>query len=100
MPSGIGGRPALLKPGSAEQENSSCVRVVMSEIGKFVKFQRGDGSTVACQMSRILYIAKGDHGTVINFGSGTQLNVREDFEEVLRKLEGSDASPFSRMTSG
>jgi hypothetical protein len=58
----------------------------MSANRRFVRFQRGDGSTVACQAINVLYVSQGDHGTVLNFGAGTQLNVREDFEDVLRKL--------------
>jgi hypothetical protein len=58
----------------------------MDSASKFVMFQRGDGSTVACQAARILFVSRGDHGTVINFGGATQLNVREQFEEVLAKL--------------
>lgn len=60
---------------------------VVSTQSRFVRFQRGDGSIVACQASNVLYVAKGDHGTILNFGAGTQVNVREDFEEVLSKLE-------------
>lgn len=56
--------------------------------GGFVMFQRGDGSTVACQAARILYVAQGEHGTVLNFGSGVQVNVREGFDEVLAKIGG------------
>lgn len=56
---------------------------------KFILFPRGDGSTVACQTDRILYIAEGEYGSVLNFGSGTQLNVREPFKEVLNKLEAT-----------
>ncbi|MFW2350563.1 hypothetical protein [Qipengyuania sp.] len=60
----------------------------MAERQKFVIFQRGDGSEVACQIANILYVAKGDHATVLNFGSGTQVNVRQDFDEVLAVLNG------------
>lgn len=55
----------------------------MAEQKKFVTFQRGDGSEVACQIANILYVARGDHATILNFGSGTQVNVRQDFDEVL-----------------
>ena len=58
----------------------------MSDESEFIVFQRGDGSRVACQLSQVLYVAKGDHGTVLNFGSGTQLNIRDDFDEVLGRL--------------
>lgn len=59
-----------------------------SESSTFVKFQRGDGSTVACQTANILFVARGDHGSILNFGGGTQLNVREEFDDVLAKLSG------------
>lgn len=62
----------------------------MSDASEFVIFQRGDGSPVACQMSRILFVTRGDHGAVLNFGSGTVVNVRTPFEEVLAML-GVDA---------
>jgi hypothetical protein len=61
----------------------------MSQTGEFKIFQRGDGSQVAVQVSRILYVAKGDHGSILNFGAGTQLNVRQPFEEVVALLGGS-----------
>jgi hypothetical protein len=60
----------------------------MSASSKFVMFQRGDGSIVACQTDRILFVSRGDHGTVINFGGATQLNVREEFDDVIAKLDG------------
>lgn len=59
----------------------------ISQAGRFVQFQRGDGSLVACQVSRVLYVAKGDHGAILQFGNGTQLNLRNSFEEVLYMLE-------------
>lgn len=64
----------------------------MDGASKFVMFRRGDGSQVACQAARILFVSKGDHGTVLNFGGATQLNVREDFDEVLAKLQGRVAN--------
>lgn len=63
----------------------------MSETRRFVTLQRGDGSTVACQIASVLYVAKGDHGTILNFGAGTQVNVCDDFEVVLAMLEGDVA---------
>ena len=63
----------------------------MSESGNFVIFQRSDGSSIACQRSKILYVAKGETGMVLNFGGGTQVNVRKDFDGVVGKL-GLDAA--------
>jgi hypothetical protein len=59
----------------------------MSQAGKFVIFQRGDGSKVAVQVANIIFLARGDHGTVLNFGGGTQVVVREEFDEVFALLE-------------
>lgn len=67
----------------------------MASAGEFVLFQRSDGSRVACQLSRILFVAKGDHGSVLHFGGGTQLNIRDDFDEVLGRLGISGTSPTS-----
>jgi hypothetical protein len=61
----------------------------MAQSKRFVTLQRGDGSTVACQIASVLYVAQGDHGTILNFGAGTQVNVRDDFDAVLAMLEGS-----------
>lgn len=63
----------------------------MAAENEFVTFQRGDGSPVACQISRILFVSKGDHGAILNFGSGTVLNVRTSFEDVVEMLGGSPA---------
>ena len=65
----------------------------MSSDGEFIVFQRGDGSRVACQLSRVLFVAKGDHGSVLHFGSGTQLNIRDDFDSVLGRLGVAQPSP-------
>jgi hypothetical protein len=48
----------------------------------FVVLQRSDGSKVACQVTRILFFIKAEHGCVLTFGGGTQLNVKETFEEI------------------
>ena len=63
----------------------------MSESSDFVIFQRSDGSSVACQSPKILFVAKGETGTVLNFGGSTQVNVREDFDDVLGKLGLNEA---------
>jgi len=59
----------------------------ISQAGRFVQFRRSDGSLVACQISRVLYVAKGDHGAILQFGNGTQLNLRNTFEEVMFLLD-------------
>ena len=70
-----------------EQEEQQRPVPTISQAGRFVQFRRGDGSLVACQISRVLYVSKGDHGAVLQFGNGTQLNLRNTFEEVLYLLE-------------
>lgn len=65
----------------------------MANSGDFVIFTRGDGSKVAVQPLRVLFVSRGDHATIINFGAGTQLNVREDMDEVLAKLAGEELQP-------
>jgi len=49
-------------------------------------FRRTDGSTVACRVSQVLYVGTGESGSVLHFGSGTQVNVHESFEEVVAML--------------
>ena len=58
----------------------------MGEDGGFVMFQRSDGTQVACQLSTILFVTRGDRGTILHFGGGTQLNLRDEFEEVTARL--------------
>lgn len=62
----------------------------------FVLFQRSDGSQVAGQISNIIYAAKGDHGAVLNFGGGIQVNVREDFEAALEKIRHDPVGAITR----
>ena len=65
----------------------------MSGSGGFVIFTRGDGSKVAVQPLRVLFVSKGDHATIINFGAGTQLNVKESMDDVLAMLAGEALEP-------
>ena len=58
----------------------------MDQGNKFQMFSRTDGSKVACRISQVLYIGKGEHGSVLHFGSGTQVNVHEPFEDVVALL--------------
>lgn len=58
----------------------------MSEDKGFAIFQRSDGTRVACQLSTILFVTKGDSGAVLHFGAGTQLNLREEFDDVVAML--------------
>ncbi|WP_144096592.1 hypothetical protein [Croceicoccus sediminis] len=53
---------------------------------KFVLFQRGDSSQVACQVSQVLYVTKADHGATLHFGGNSQVNVKQSFDEVLVQL--------------
>lgn len=52
----------------------------------FVMFHRTDGTAVACRIAEILFVGKGERGTVLNFAGGTQVNVHEGFEEVMATL--------------
>jgi hypothetical protein len=58
------------------------------EFRRFRLFERRDGSRVACQINRILYVTKGDYGATLHFDGGAQVNVTESFDEVLELLEG------------
>lgn len=75
--------------GSAEHAAVEDERPIptITQAGRFVQFRRSDGSGVACQVSRVLYVAKGEHGAILQFGNGAQLNLRNSFEEVLYRLE-------------
>lgn len=53
---------------------------------RFVLFERSNGSMVACQVSRIHFLAKGDDGSVLHFGGNSQVNVNQSFDEVLALL--------------
>ncbi|WP_394729067.1 hypothetical protein [Altererythrobacter sp. GH1-8] len=85
----VAGPSRLATPDNNEEPSNEERKPVptISQAGRFVQFRRSDGSLVACQVSRVLYVAKGDHGAILQFGSGTQLNLRNSFEEVLYLLE-------------
>ena len=55
----------------------------------FVVLNRSDGSKVAVQLSTLLFFTKAQHGCVLNFGASTQVNIKEDFDELLA-LVGAD----------
>ncbi|GGD44634.1 hypothetical protein [Croceicoccus pelagius] len=63
----------------------------MADLKKFVLFQRGDSSQVACQVSRVLYVTKSDRGATLHFGGNAQVNVQQSFEEVLASLAETQA---------
>ncbi len=54
---------------------------------RFVIFERSNGSKVACQVANIQFLAKGENGSVLHFGGGSQVNVSQNFEEVLALLD-------------
>lgn len=58
----------------------------MRDDSDFVMFQRSDGTRVACQLSTVLFVTQGDRGSVLHFGGGTQLNLQDEFEDVLARL--------------
>ncbi|WP_265529635.1 hypothetical protein [Sphingomicrobium marinum] len=58
----------------------------MADQSDFVILNRSDGSKVAVQLSTVLFFTKAPHGCVLNFGGSTQVNVKEDFEELLEKV--------------
>lgn len=60
----------------------------MADQSDFVILNRSDGSKVAVQLSTVLFFTKAPHGCVLNFGGSTQVNVKEDFEELLAKVGG------------
>jgi len=58
----------------------------MTQSNRFEMFRRADGSNVACRISLVVCVGKGENGSVLHFGSGTQINVHESFEEVMAIL--------------
>ena len=58
----------------------------------FVVLNRSDGSKVAVQLATLLFFTKAQHGCVLNFGAGTQVNVKESFEELLALLGAGEAA--------
>lgn len=55
----------------------------MSNKRGFVMFHRTDGSAVACRAEKILFVGKGERGAILNFSGGAQVNVHENFDEVM-----------------
>ncbi|ALE15928.1 hypothetical protein AMC99_00618 [Altererythrobacter epoxidivorans] len=49
-------------------------------------FRRTDGTTAACRVSAILFVGRNERGIVLNFAGGAQVNVHEDFDEVMALL--------------
>lgn len=58
----------------------------MAQHNGFVMFRRTDGTEVACRIAQILYVGKGVQGAVLHFGSGTQVNLHDSFEDVIALL--------------
>lgn len=59
----------------------------MKRDSKFVLFHRTDGSGVACRIAQVLFVGRGERGAILNFPGGAQVNVHEDFDEVMALLE-------------
>lgn len=49
-------------------------------------FRRTDGTAAACRVSAVLFVGKNERGVVLNFSGGAQVNVHEDFDEVMALL--------------
>ena len=62
----------------------------MSLPNGFVMFRRTDGTVAACRVSAILFVAKNERGVVLNFAGGAQVNVHEDFDEVMALLSSEN----------
>lgn len=65
----------------------------MSAQTEFVMFHRTDGTAVACRVAQIVFVGRSERGAVLNFAGGAQVNVHEDFDEVMKLLsiDGPDA---------
>jgi hypothetical protein len=74
--------------GSEEWENEGGALAALTPAHgeRFVLFERSNGSKVACQVSAIHFIATGEHGAILHFGSDSQVNVRQSFDVVLALL--------------
>ena len=46
-------------------------------------FHRTDGTAVACRAEKILFVGRGERGAILNFSGGAQVNVHENFDEVM-----------------
>jgi hypothetical protein len=69
-----------------ENEGGALAARAPAQGGRFVLFERSNGSKVACQVSGIHFIATGDHGSILHFGGDSQVNVRQSFDDVLSLL--------------
>lgn len=49
----------------------------------FVMFHRTDGTAVSCCAEKIIFGGRGEWGAILNFSGGTQINVHENFDEVM-----------------
>lgn len=63
----------------------------MADKQSFVVLNRSDGSKVAVQLDTVLFFTKAPHGCVLNFGANTQVNVKEEFDELLEIVNGPAA---------
>ena len=61
----------------------------MADKQSFVVLTRSDGSKVAVQLDTVLFFTKAQHGCVLNFGASTQVNIKEDFDELLEIVNGA-----------
>ncbi|WFL76565.1 hypothetical protein P7228_11225 [Altererythrobacter arenosus] len=59
----------------------------MNRESQFVMLHRTDGSGVACRVSQVLFVGRGERGAILNFPGGAQVNVHEDFDQVMALLE-------------
>lgn len=74
------------QPEEWENEGGALARVKPSRGVVFVTLDRTNGSKVACQLSRVDFVAVGESGAILHFGGGSQLNVSQTFDEVLALL--------------
>ncbi len=61
----------------------------MKRDSEFVLLHRTDGSGVACRIAQVLFVGRGERGAILNFPGGAQVNVHEDFDEVMALLEAT-----------
>ena len=58
----------------------------MADKQSFVVLTRSDGSKVAVQLETVMFFTKAQHGCVLNFGGSTQVNIKEEFEDLLESV--------------
>jgi hypothetical protein len=75
-----------LRPEELDHDADALTQRKLLRGDRFVLFERSNGSKVACQVSLIHCLAKGDHGSILHFGGGSQINVSQSFDEVLALL--------------